>query len=56
LKRYGYSDRLWLHNVQRNITIRLTDSSVARSYFSAVNPDKNSGCPTGIEGIGSPFP
>jgi len=54
--RYVYGERFWLHNVRRKITLQLIDSLVARSYLRTMNPDKNSGCPVGTEGIGSPTP
>ncbi len=53
---YAYGERLWLHNVQRKTTLKLTDSLVARNYFRTVNPGKNSGCPAGFAGIGAPTP
>lgn len=51
--RYPYDQRLWMHNVRWNMTLQLVDMNAARRYFSTVNPDKNSGCPLGIEGVGS---
>jgi hypothetical protein len=53
VSRYVYGERLWLHNVRRKITLQLIDSLVARNYLRTMNPDKNSGCPVGREGIGS---
>jgi hypothetical protein len=53
---YVYGGKLWLHNVRRKVTLQLVDSLVARNYFRTMNPDKNSGCPVGTEGIGSPVP
>ncbi len=58
VNRYLYSEKLWLHNVRRNITLQLPDSRVAGNYFRTINSDKNSGCPPGSSflGIGSPIP
>jgi hypothetical protein len=53
-ERYVYGEGLWLYNVRRKLTLQLINSYVARSYFRTINPDKNSGCPVGIEGAGSP--
>jgi hypothetical protein len=53
-ERYAYGEGLWVYNVQRKLKIQLISSHVARSYFRTTNPDKNSGCPVGIEGTGSP--
>ncbi len=54
-REYVYGDSLWLYNVGKNIALRLTSAQVAREYFSTVNPDKDSGCPAGVEGMGSPM-
>ncbi len=54
--RYVYGESLWLYNVRRKITLKLTDNLVARNYFRTMNPDRNSGCPVGTEGMGSPIP
>jgi hypothetical protein len=51
--RYAYDQGLWLYNVQRNMTLQITDRNAALNYFRTVNPDKNSGCPLGTEGVGS---
>jgi hypothetical protein len=51
-KRYAYGEKFWLYNVQRKLIVQLMNSDAARSYFRTINPDKNSGCPVGIEGIG----
>jgi len=58
VNRYPYSEKLWLHNVQRNVTLQLSDRLVASNYFRTMNSDKNSGCPAGSStfGIGSPIP
>jgi hypothetical protein len=58
VNRYPYSEKLWLYNVRRKITLPLPDSHVASNYFRTVNPDKNSGCPAGSSflGLGSPIP
>jgi len=56
VRRYLYGESLWLYNVRRKIRLQLTDSLVARNYFRTMNPDRNSGCPVGTEGIGSPIP
>jgi hypothetical protein len=53
-ERYVYGEKLWLYNGQRKSTLQLINSYVARNYFQTINPDKNSGCPVGIEGAGSP--
>jgi hypothetical protein len=52
--RYMYGEGLWLYNARRKLTFQLTNSHVARNYFRTMNPDKNSGCPVGIEGLGTP--
>jgi hypothetical protein len=54
-KRYVYGESLWLYNVRRKITLQLIDNLVARNYLRTINPDQNSGCPAGAEGIGSPM-
>jgi hypothetical protein len=58
VNRYPYSEKLWLHNVRRKITLQLPDSLVASNYFRTMNSDKNSGCPAGSSflGLGSPIP
>jgi hypothetical protein len=54
-RRYVYGESLWLYNVRRKITLHLIDNLAARNYFRTINPDQNSGCPAGAEGIGSPI-
>jgi hypothetical protein len=52
--RYAYGEKLWLYNVRRKTTYRLTGSLLARQYFQTVNPNKDSGCAPGKEGSGTP--
>jgi hypothetical protein len=54
-RKYVYGDKLWLYDVKRMIAIQLVNSQVTTDYFERINPDKNSGCPPGREGIGSPI-
>jgi hypothetical protein len=58
VNRYPYSEKLWLHNVRRKITLQLPDSRAASNYFRTMNSDKNSGCPAGSSflGLGSRIP
>jgi hypothetical protein len=53
-QKYPYGETFWLYNVQRKMAVQLVNRDVALNYFQTVNPDKNSDCPVGIEGIGSP--
>jgi hypothetical protein len=54
-KRYAYGESFWLYNVRRKLIVQLVNMDAARSYFRTINPDKNSGCPVGIEGIGQMY-
>ncbi len=54
-QKYVYDDKLWLYNVRRMTAVQLADSQVTRRYFQTINPDMNSGCPIGWEGMGSPI-
>jgi hypothetical protein len=52
VNRYPYSEKLWLYNVRRKITLPLPDSRVASNYFRTMNSDQNSGCPVGTSFLG----
>lgn len=52
---YAYGGGLWLYNVKRNTILSVANSDAIRRYFQTINPDKNSGCPAGWEGMGSPI-
>jgi hypothetical protein len=54
-KRYAFGEMFWLYNVRRKLLVQLINSDADRSYFQTINPDKNSGCPVGIEGIGQMY-
>ena len=51
--RYPYGPGLIVYDYARGTSTPLVDGATAQRYFARANPGRDSGCPAGIEGLGT---
>jgi len=55
LRDYHAYERLFIHNIALDLTVRIPDANAALAYFARYNADRMGNCPPGREGIGVPI-